>query len=48
MAKVMEALGMIEAKGFVTLVEATDAASRRRTFNSSAGTRWAAAWSACF
>ena len=26
MAKVMEALGMIEAKGFVTLVEATDAA----------------------
>lgn len=25
MAKVMEALGMIEAKGFVTLVEATDA-----------------------
>jgi ethanolamine utilization protein EutM len=26
MAKAMEALGMIEAKGFVTLVEATDAA----------------------
>ncbi len=26
MAKVMEALGMIETKGFVTLVEATDAA----------------------
>ncbi|MFZ5829918.1 MAG: BMC domain-containing protein [Planctomycetota bacterium] len=26
MAKQMEALGMIEAKGFVTLVEATDAA----------------------
>ncbi|WP_338000653.1 BMC domain-containing protein [Bremerella sp. P1] len=25
MAKVMEALGMIETKGFVTLVEATDA-----------------------
>ena len=25
MAKVMEALGMIEAKGFVTLVEASDA-----------------------
>jgi len=25
MAKAMEALGMIEAKGFVTLVEATDA-----------------------
>ena len=25
MAKSMEALGMIEAKGFVTLVEATDA-----------------------
>lgn len=25
MAKVLEALGMIEAKGFVTLVEATDA-----------------------
>lgn len=25
MAKTMEALGMIEAKGFVTLVEATDA-----------------------
>jgi ethanolamine utilization protein EutM len=25
MAKVMEALGMIEAKGFVTLVEVTDA-----------------------
>ncbi len=26
MAKAMEALGMIETKGFVTLVEATDAA----------------------
>jgi ethanolamine utilization protein EutM len=26
MAKLMEALGMIETKGFVTLVEATDAA----------------------
>ena len=26
MAKTMEALGMIEVKGFVTLVEATDAA----------------------
>ena len=33
MAKAMEALGMLEAKGFIALVEATDAMMKWRTFS---------------
>ena len=44
----MEALGMIETKGFVTLVEATDAMLKAANVQFSAGTRSAAGWSRVF
>ena len=40
-----EALGMIETKGFIALVEASDAMLKAANVDSSAGTRSAAAWS---
>ena len=44
MAKAMEALGMIETKGFVVLVEATDAMLKAANVQFLAGTRSAADW----